>query len=97
LYKSTINAAWFLNHIYRSIFSNTIFTIEEEVIWILFKKNTGFNRTTSQINNKFIKHMKFINYLLLTLEIIKKRKYDLYGDIKCRQCFKKNEDDNHIE
>jgi hypothetical protein len=58
--------------------------IEEKVTWILFKKNIGFNCTLSLVNNRFIKHLKFINNLLPTLEIMKKRRYDLYGDVKCR-------------
>ncbi|PKK61783.1 hypothetical protein RhiirC2_791291 [Rhizophagus irregularis] len=27
---------------------------------------------------------------------MKERKYDLYGDVKCRMCLEKNEDDDHI-
>ncbi|UZO26633.1 uncharacterized protein OCT59_018847 [Rhizophagus irregularis] len=71
-------------------------TIEEEVTWTLFKKNTGSNCTTSMINDRFIKHLKLLNYLLPTLEIMKKRRYDLYGDVKCRFCLEENEDDDHM-
>ncbi|GET61871.1 hypothetical protein RIR_jg35442.t2 [Rhizophagus irregularis DAOM 181602=DAOM 197198] len=27
---------------------------------------------------------------------MKERRYDLYGDVKCRMCLEKNEDDDHI-
>jgi ribonuclease HI len=96
LCESTLDAAWSLNRTHRSIFLDTTETIEEEVTWALFKKNTGFNCTTSLINNRFIKHLKLLNYLLPTLEIMKERRYDLYGDVKCRFCLNENEDDNHI-
>jgi hypothetical protein len=94
--ESTLDAAWSLNRTHRSIFLDTPDTIEEEITWTLFKKNTGFNCTTSLTNNIFIKHLKLLNYLLLTLEIMKERRYNLYGDTKCRFCFKENEDDNHL-
>ncbi|GES89683.1 hypothetical protein GLOIN_2v1870151 [Rhizophagus clarus] len=83
-------------NVHRSIFSNPTDMVEIEVTWVLFKKNTGFNCITSTTNNKFIKHLKLTNCLLPTLEIMKERRYDLYGDIKCRVCYEKNEDDNHI-
>jgi ribonuclease HI len=96
LCESTLDAAWSLNHTHRSVFSDTTDTIEEEVTWTLFKKNTGSNCTTSMINDRFIKHLKLLNYLLPTLEIMKERRYDLYGDVKCRFCLEENEDDNHM-
>ncbi|UZO28081.1 uncharacterized protein OCT59_021624 [Rhizophagus irregularis] len=70
--------------------------IEEKVTWAIFKKNTGFNCTTTTVNNNFIKHLKLTNNLLPTLEIMKERRYDLYGDVKCRLCLVENEDDDHI-
>ncbi|GES75296.1 ribonuclease H-like domain-containing protein [Rhizophagus clarus] len=47
---------------------------------------------------KFIdRQLIFIIYnLLSTLKIMKEKRYDLYGDIKCRLCLKENEDDDHI-
>ncbi|CAB4391956.1 unnamed protein product [Rhizophagus irregularis] len=69
---------------------------EEKVTWALLKKNTGLNCTISSINNNFIKHLKLTNNLLPTLEIMKERRYDLYGDIKCKMCFEENEDDDHL-
>ncbi|GET61381.1 hypothetical protein RIR_jg23594.t1 [Rhizophagus irregularis DAOM 181602=DAOM 197198] len=56
--------------------------IEEKVTWAIFKKNTGFNCTTTSVNNNFIKHLKLTNNLLPTLEIMKERRYDLYGNAK---------------
>ncbi|PKY61657.1 hypothetical protein RhiirA4_431962 [Rhizophagus irregularis] len=50
----------------------------------------------SSINNNFIKHLKLTNNLLPTLEIMKERRYDLYGDVKCRMCLEENEDDDHL-
>ncbi|PKC11177.1 hypothetical protein RhiirA5_397681 [Rhizophagus irregularis] len=96
LCESTLDAAWSLNRTHRSVFSDTTDTIEEEVTWTLFKKNTGSNCTTSMINDRFIKHLKLLNYLLPTLEIMKERRYDLYGDVKCRFCLEENEDDDHM-
>ncbi|CAB5089842.1 unnamed protein product [Rhizophagus irregularis] len=43
LCETTLDAAWSLNRTYRSVFLDTINTIEEEVTWTLFKKNTGSN------------------------------------------------------
>ncbi|GES96880.1 hypothetical protein GLOIN_2v1839374 [Rhizophagus clarus] len=80
----------------RKFIDNTTFTIEEEVTWALFKKNTGFNCTTLATNNRFIKHLKLINYLLPTLEIMKERRYNLYKDAKCKFCLIENEDEDHI-
>jgi hypothetical protein len=40
--------------------------------------------------------VKLTNNLLPTLEIMKERRYDLYGDVKCRMCLEENEDDDHI-
>ncbi|GBC02032.1 hypothetical protein RclHR1_04420002 [Rhizophagus clarus] len=96
IYEATLDAAWSLNCTHRSIFIDTTFTIEEEVTWALFKKNTRFNCTTSATNNRFIKHLKLTNYLLPTLEIMKERRYDLYRDAKCRLCLTENEDEDHI-
>ena len=70
--------------------------IEEKATWALFKKNTSLNCTTSTINDRFIKHLKLTNNLLPTLEIMKKKRYDLYGDVKCRMYLEENEDDDHI-
>ncbi|CAB5181875.1 unnamed protein product [Rhizophagus irregularis] len=55
-----------------------------------------FNCTTSLTNDRFIKHLKLLNCLLPTLEIMKERRYDLYGDVKCRFCLEENEDDDHM-
>jgi hypothetical protein len=60
--ESTLDAAWSLNRTYRSIFLDTPDAIEEEVTWTLFKKNTEFNCTTSLTNDRFIKHLKLLNY-----------------------------------
>ncbi|CAB5352175.1 unnamed protein product [Rhizophagus irregularis] len=81
LCESTLDAAWSLNRTHKSVFSDTTDTIEEEVTWTLFKKNIGSNCTILMINDRFIKHLKLLNYLLPTLEIIKERRYDLYGDL----------------
>ena len=92
-----MDAAWSLNRTHRSVFLDTTNIIEEEVTWTLFKKNTGFNCTTSLTNDRFIKHLKLLNCLLPTLlEIMKERRYDLYGDVKCRFCLEENEDDDHM-
>ncbi|CAB5184877.1 unnamed protein product [Rhizophagus irregularis] len=96
LCETTLDAAWSLNRTHRSVFSDTTDTIEEEVTWTLFKKNTGHNCTTSLTNDRFIKHLKLLNCLLPTLEIMKERRYDLYGDVKCRFCLEENEDDDHM-
>ncbi|CAB5203018.1 unnamed protein product [Rhizophagus irregularis] len=61
-----------------------------------FIDNIYLNCTTSTINDRFIKHLKLTNNLLPTLKIMKERRYDLYGDVKCRMCLKENEDDDHI-
>ncbi|RGB33922.1 hypothetical protein C1646_761158 [Rhizophagus diaphanus] len=61
-----------------------------------FIDNICLNCTTSTINDRFIKHLKLTNNLLPTLEIMKERRYDLYGDVKCRMCLEENEDDDHI-
>ncbi|PKK72458.1 hypothetical protein RhiirC2_777167 [Rhizophagus irregularis] len=47
------------------------------------------------INDRFIKHLKLLNYLLPILEIMKERKYDLYGGVKCKLCHEENENDDH--
>ncbi|CAB5394772.1 unnamed protein product [Rhizophagus irregularis] len=94
--ESTLEAAWSFNRAHRTTFQDTTCVIEEKVTWALFKKNTGLNCTTSTINDRFIKHLKLTNNLLPTLEIMKERKYDLYGDVKCRMCLEENEDDDHI-
>ncbi|GES89606.1 Down syndrome cell adhesion molecule-like protein Dscam2 [Rhizophagus clarus] len=96
LCESALEAAWSLNRANRTILQDTTYTIEEKVTWALFKKNTGFNCTSSSVNNRFIKHLKLTNNLLPTLEIMKERRYDLYGDVKCRMCLEENEDDDHI-
>ncbi|CAB4483140.1 unnamed protein product [Rhizophagus irregularis] len=96
LCETTLDAAWSLNRTHRSVFSDTTDTIEEEVTWTLFKKNTGHNCITSLTNDRFIKHLKLLNCLLPTLEIMKERRYDLYGDVKCRFCLEENEDDDHM-
>ncbi|RGB26695.1 hypothetical protein C1646_770118 [Rhizophagus diaphanus] len=96
IYEAVLEAAWSFNHANRTIFQDTIHIIEEKVTWTLFKKNTGFNCTISSINNNFIKHLKLTNNLLPTLEIMKERRYNLYGDVKCRMCLKENEDNNHL-
>ncbi|CAB4400376.1 unnamed protein product [Rhizophagus irregularis] len=96
LCETTLDAAWSLNHIHRSVFSDTTNTIEEEVTWILFKKNIGYNCITSLTNDRFIKYLKLLNCLLPTLEIMKERKYDLYGNVKFRFCLKENEDNDHM-
>ncbi|RGB21686.1 hypothetical protein C1646_777496 [Rhizophagus diaphanus] len=46
---------------------------------IIFSK-VGSNCITSMIDDRFIKHLKLLNYLLPTLEIIKEKKYNLYGE-----------------
>jgi hypothetical protein len=94
--ESILDAAWSLNRTHKSIFLNTPNAIEEEVTWTLFKKNTGFNYTTLLTNDRFIKHLKLLNYLLPTLKIMKEKRYDLYGDAKCRFCLKENENDNYL-
>ncbi|GBC39984.2 ribonuclease H-like domain-containing protein [Rhizophagus irregularis DAOM 181602=DAOM 197198] len=94
--ESTLEAAWSFNRAHRTTFQDTTCVIEEKVTWALFKKNTGLNCTTSTINDRFIKHLKLTNNLLPTLEIMKERRYDLYGDVKCRMCLEENEDDDHI-
>ncbi|GBC04358.1 hypothetical protein RclHR1_05640001 [Rhizophagus clarus] len=96
LCESALNAAWSLNHTHKTIFQDTTQIIEEKITWAVFKKNTGFNCTTSLVNNRFIKHLKLTNNLLPTLEIMKERRYNLYRDIKCRLYLKENEDDDHI-
>ncbi|PKY57854.1 hypothetical protein RhiirA4_479241 [Rhizophagus irregularis] len=96
LCKSILEASWSFNHTYRTIFQDVIHIIKEKVTWALFKKNTEFNYTTTSVNNNFIKYLKFTNNLLSTLKIMKKRKYDLYGDVKCRLCLVENKDDDHI-
>ncbi|CAB5395620.1 unnamed protein product [Rhizophagus irregularis] len=92
----SLEAAWSFNYAYKTIFQDTTHMIEEKVTWALFKKNTEFNCTLLSINNRFIKYLKLTNNLLPTLEIMKERRYDLYGDVKCRMYFKENEDDNYI-
>ncbi|CAB5373729.1 unnamed protein product [Rhizophagus irregularis] len=96
LCRSALEASWSFNHTHRTIFQDTTHMIEEKVTWAIFKKNTGFNCTTTTVNNNFIKHLKLTNNLLPTLEIMKERRYDLYGDVKCRLCLVENEDDDHI-
>ncbi|PKC07395.1 hypothetical protein RhiirA5_399882 [Rhizophagus irregularis] len=93
---SALEASWSFNRTHRTIFQDTTHMIEEKVTWAIFKKNTGFNCTTTTVNNNFIKHLKLTNNLLPTLEIMKERRYDLYGDVKCRLCLVENEDDDHI-
>uniref|UniRef100_U9T8X5 Uncharacterized protein n=1 Tax=Rhizophagus irregularis (strain DAOM 181602 / DAOM 197198 / MUCL 43194) TaxID=747089 RepID=U9T8X5_RHIID len=61
-----------------------------------FIDNICLNCTTSTINDRFIKHLKLTNNLLPTLEIMKERRYDLYGNVKCRMCLEENEDNDHI-
>ncbi|GBC13383.2 hypothetical protein GLOIN_2v1870151 [Rhizophagus irregularis DAOM 181602=DAOM 197198] len=89
-------ACMVFNCVNRTIFQDTTHIIEEKVTWALLKKNTGLNCTMSSINNNFIKHLKLTNNLLPTLEIMKERRYDLYGDVKCMMCLEKNEDDDHL-
>ncbi|CAB4389635.1 unnamed protein product [Rhizophagus irregularis] len=96
IYESVLEVAWFFNRAHRTIFQDTTCVIEEKVTWALLKKNTGLNCTISTINDRFIKHLKLTNNLLPTLEIIKERRYDLYGDVKCRMCLEENENDDHI-
>uniref|UniRef100_U9SUL2 Uncharacterized protein n=1 Tax=Rhizophagus irregularis (strain DAOM 181602 / DAOM 197198 / MUCL 43194) TaxID=747089 RepID=U9SUL2_RHIID len=79
--RSALEASWSFNRTYRTIFQDVTHMIEEKVTWALFKKNTGFNCTTTSVNNNFIKHLKLTNNLLPTLETIKERRYDLYGQV----------------
>ncbi|PKK55280.1 hypothetical protein RhiirC2_802835, partial [Rhizophagus irregularis] len=94
--EAALEAAWSFNRVNRTIFQDITHIIEEKVTWPLFKKNTGLNCTMSSINNNFIKHLKLTNNLLPTLEIMKERRYDLYGDVKCRMCLEENEDDDYL-
>ncbi|CAB4443707.1 unnamed protein product [Rhizophagus irregularis] len=94
--ESILEVVWSFNCAHRTIFQDTTCVIKEKVTWTLLKKNTGLNCTTSTINDRFIKHLKLTNNLLPTLEIMKERRYDLYGDVKCRMCLEENEDDDHI-
>ncbi|GBC13914.2 hypothetical protein RIR_jg16000.t1 [Rhizophagus irregularis DAOM 181602=DAOM 197198] len=80
LCESALEAAWSFNYAHKTIFQDTTHMIEEKVTWALFKKNTEFNCTLLLINNRFIKYLKLTNNLLPTLEIMKERRYDLYGD-----------------
>ncbi|PKB97494.1 hypothetical protein RhiirA5_433049, partial [Rhizophagus irregularis] len=96
LCESILEALWSFNRTHRTIFQDMTHMIEEKVTWAIFKKNTGFNCTTISVNNNFIKHLKLTNNLLPTLEIMKERRYDLYGNAKCRLCLVENEDNDHI-
>ncbi|CAB5155623.1 hypothetical protein RhiirA5_502081 [Rhizophagus irregularis] len=94
--KSAIEASWSLNRTHRTVFQDSTHIIEEKVTWALFKKNIGFNCITTSVNNNFIKHLKLINNILPTLEIMKERIYDLYRNVKCRLCLVENEDEDHV-
>ena len=89
-------ANWSYNRNLRDIFHSHHNLYNWDITWFLLRKVNQNNNITKETNSLFKLHVRLLHDSLPTLEVMKKRRYDIYRDIACLFCHQENETIEHL-